>query len=114
MFDQEDHFSVADAKEVDPGDSVATKPAKKSVTWMDRVENKSVQKCCTQHPKGDRPSSPITQAWVDSDWRRRPPTLQEISAAAREASNTLFLAESGYFYDTVSYTHLTLPTKRIV
>ena len=66
---------------------------------MDCVESKSVKKCHPLHPKGDRPSNPITQARVDSDWRRRPPTLLEISAAAREAGNTLFLAESGTFYD---------------
>ena len=32
VFDQEDHFGVADAKEVDPGDCSENKPSKKTIS----------------------------------------------------------------------------------
>ena len=86
-------------EDVGPTEYVENKSAKKSVTWKDRVENESAKGGHSRCSKEDRPPNPMAQARVDSDWRRSPPTLQEISAATREANNTLFLAESGTFYD---------------
>ena len=67
---------------------------------MDALASKALaQEDHARHSEEDRPPNPITQDRIDSDWRRKPPTLQEISAEATKAGNTLFLAEAAAFYN---------------
>ena len=83
---------------VDDSESPETANDHEHESAAESHENSS-KKCSWQCKKGDRILNPVIQTKVDSDWRRRPPTHNEIYLATREANNTLFLAEEAAFYD---------------